>query len=341
MVRQGNKMDRGIINQKKMAGQRLMLGFDGIELNDDLKYIINDIKACGIILFKKNIETPDQVRSLCEACRDYAKSCGIPPLFIAVDQEGGVVARLRKPFTLFKGNPYIESVREAKNFASITADELKQAGINMNFAPVLDIAPVGVDSIMKDRVFKGKAKDVSILGMEVIHTLQKNGIMAVAKHFPGIGRTIKDSHFHLPILDIDLETFRQSDLVPFVDAKNKDVAGVMLSHILYPRLDSQWQASLSPLIANDLLRNQMGYDGLVMTDDLDMKAIDHDMKTCIRQILKSGIDMALICHKGPDINVAYHEIIRLMNEDETLNIMGKESIERILRVKKKYLTDQV
>jgi len=78
-----------------------------------------------------------------------------------------------------------------------------------------------------------------------------------------------------------------------------------------------------------------------MTDDLDMKAIDHDMKTCIRQILKSGIDMALICHKGPDINVAYHEIIRLMNEDETLNIMGKESIERILRVKKKYLTDQV
>ncbi len=334
-------MDKGIITQKEMAGQRLMLGFDGIELNDDLKHIIGDIKACGIILFKRNIETPDQVASLCESCRDYAKSCGIPPLFIAVDQEGGVVARLKKPFTVFKGNPYIESVREANNFASITADELKQAGINMNFAPVLDIAPVGVDSIMQDRVFKGKAKNVSTLGMEVIHTLQKNGIMAVAKHFPGIGRTIKDSHFYLPVLDIDLETLGQSDLIPFMDAKDEGVAGLMLSHVLYPRLDSQWQASLSPLIANDLLRRQMGYDGLVMTDDLDMKAIGHDIKTCILQILKSGIDMALICHKGPDIDVAYYEIIRLMNEDETLHIMGKKSIERILRVKKKYLAGQV
>ncbi len=323
-------MDKGIITQKEMAGQRLMLGFDGIELNDDLKHIIGDIKACGIILFKRNIETPDQVASLCESCRDYAKSCGIPPLFIAVDQEGGVVARLKKPFTVFKGNPYIESVREANNFASITADELKQAGINMNFAPVLDIAPVGVDSIMQDRVFKGKAKNVSTLGMEVIHTLQRNGIMAVAKHFPGIGRTIKDSHFYLPVLDIDLETLGQSDLIPFMDAKDEGVAGLMLSHILYPRLDSQWQASLSPLIANDLLRRQMGYDGLVMTDDLDMKAIGHDIKTCILQILKSGIDMALICHKGPDIDVAYYEILRLMNEDETLHIMGKKSIERII-----------
>ena len=333
-------MDRGIITQKEMAGQRLMLGFDGIELNEDLKHIIGDIKACGIILFKRNIKTPKQVTSLCEACRDYAKSCGIPPLFIAVDQEGGVVARLKKPFTVFKGNPYIESIQDAGNFASITAHELKQAGINMNFAPVLDIAPVGVDSIMKDRVFKGNVQTVSTLGMEVIHTLQENGIMAVAKHFPGIGRTIKDSHFYLPVLDIDLETLRQSDLVPFVDAKNKDVAGIMLSHILYPRLDNQWQASLSPFIVTDLLRSQMGYDGLVMTDDLDMKAIEHDMKTCIRQILKSGIDMALICHKGPDIDLAYHEIIRLLNGEEDLYKMGKKSIERILRVKKKYLSDQ-
>jgi beta-N-acetylhexosaminidase len=320
-----------------MAGQRLMLGFDGIELNEDLKYIIGDIKAGGIILFKRNIESPEQVAALCDACRNYAKSCGVPPLFIATDQEGGVVARLKAPFTQFKGNPFIESVRDAGNFAAITADELNQVGINMNLAPVLDIAPEGVDSIMKDRVFKGDAKNVSRLGREVIHTLQKKNIMAVAKHFPGIGRTVKDSHFHLPVLDIDLETLKQSDLVPFADAKNEGVSGIMLSHILYPQLDNRWQASLSPLIANDLLRDQMGYDGLVMTDDLDMKAIVHDMKTCIRQILRAGIDMALICHKGPDIDVAYHEIIRLLNEDERLCLMGKTSVERILRIKKKYL----
>ncbi len=332
-------MDKGTIIQKEMAGQRLMLGFDGIELNDDLKYIIGDIKACGIILFKRNIKSREQVASLCQACRDYAKSCGIPPLFISIDQEGGVVARLKEPFTVFKGNPFIESIAQARNFAIITANELKQVGINMNFAPVLDIAPKGVDSIMKDRVFKGEAKNVSTLGMEVIHTLQENGIMAVAKHFPGIGRTIKDSHFHLPVLDIDLETLKLSDMVPFVDAKNKGVCGIMLSHILYPRLDRLWQASLSPFIVNDLLRSQMGYDGLVMTDDLDMKAIGHDMKTCIQQILKSGIDMALICHKGPNINIAYHEIIRLLNENESFYLTGKKSVERILRYKKKFLQE--
>jgi len=332
-------MDKAKISKKEMAGQRLMLGFEGIEINEDLKHIIGDINACGIILFKRNIETPEQVASLCKACQDYAKSCGIPPLFIAVDQEGGVVARLKEPFTLFKGNPFIESVREAGNFAFVTANELKQAGINMNFAPVLDIVPEGVDSIMKDRVFKGDAKNVSRLGIEVIHTLQSNGIMAVAKHFPGIGRTIKDSHFHLPVLDIDIETLKRSDMVPFVDANKEKVSGIMMSHILYPKLDRHWQASLSPLIGNDLLRSQMGYDGLVMTDDLDMKAIEHDMKTCIRQILRAGIDMALICHKGPDIDVAWQEIIKRLNEDERLYLKGQISVERILRYKKKYLQE--
>ena len=330
-------MDRDKETIKIMAGQRLMLGFDGVELNRNLKHIIDGIKACGIILFKRNIETPKQLASLCKACQEYAKSCGLPPLFIAIDQEGGTVARLQKPFTIFKGNPFIESVEDAKHFALITADELHQVGINMNFAPVLDIVPDSVDSIMKERVFKGDAKRVSSLGMEVILGLQKKGIMAVAKHFPGIGRTVKDSHFHLPVLDIDLETLEQSDMLPFKDAIDSDVSGIMLSHISYTKLDKKWQASLSPFIANDLLRNQMGYKGLVMTDDLDMKAIEHDMKTSIRQILKSGIDIALICHKGPDIDIACNEITKQMNQNENLYQACNISLQRILKYKKKYL----
>jgi len=323
--------------QMEMAGQRLMLGFDGIELNDDVKHIIGDIRAGGIILFKRNIETPDQVKALCESCQAYAESCGIPPLFISIDQEGGAVARLREPFTVFKGNPFIEMVDEASNFAVITAQELKSIGVNMNFAPVLDVVADQANSIMKDRAFRGNAEMVALLGTEVIRTFQKNGIMAVAKHFPGIGRTIKDSHFFLPELDIDLSVLKQSDLIPFMAAKNEGVTGIMLSHILYPRLDEKWPASLSPFIAGDLLRTQIGYDGLVMTDDLDMKAIEKDIEICIRQILTSGIDIALICHKGPNIDKAFHEIIKLFQEDETLFLFGKKSVERILRIKQKYL----
>ncbi len=294
-------MDNDVLSKKLMAGQRLMLGFDGLVFNDELKYIINELNAGGIILFKQNIESPDQVTRLCHDCQDYAKACDTPPLFIAVDQEGGVVARLKSPFTQFDGNPFIRTIEEAKAFAQVASDELKQSGFNMNMAPVLDWVPEGVDSIMKTRAFKGDIKTVSLLGNQMITTFQENGIMAVAKHFPGIGRTIKDSHFHLPILDIDPGTLKKTDMVPFVDAKANDVAGVMLSHIFYSQLDDQWQASLSPAIAHDLLRDKLGYDGLVMTDDLDMKAINKDIRTCIHQILRSSIDMVLICHKGPNI----------------------------------------
>jgi beta-N-acetylhexosaminidase len=322
---------------KEMAGQRLMLGFEGTRLNEDLKDIISRIRAGGIILFRRNIESPEQVAELCKDCQDYARSCSLPPLFISVDQEGGVVARLKKPFTEFKGNPFIQSVHDAQDFAEITAEELTRAGINMNLAPVLDVAPPGTDSIMKDRVFTGDAARVSRLGTSVIRTFQEKGIMAVAKHFPGIGRTIKDSHFYLPVLDIDLQTLENSDLIPFVDAKNEGVAGIMLSHILYPSLDSRLQASLSPYIVNDLLRNRIGYEGLVMTDDLDMKAIDHDMETCIQQILTAGVDIALICHKGPNIDVAFHEVSRLLAQDETFYPQAKKSLERIFEAKRKYL----
>ncbi|MFA5903037.1 MAG: beta-N-acetylhexosaminidase, partial [Desulfobacula sp.] len=333
-------MSRNNTIYTEMAGQRLMLGFDGIELNDDIKHIIRDIRAGGLILFKRNIETPDQVKALCESCRAYAESCDIPPLFISMDQEGGTVARLREPFTIFKGNPFIKTVDDARRFALITARELKSIGVNMNLAPVLDVVADNEHSIMRDRAFQGNAETVAILGSEVIRAFQKNGIMAVAKHFPGIGRTIKDSHFFLPELDIELSALEKSDLIPFTAAKGEAVAGIMLSHILYPRLDKNWSASLSPAIARDLLRTQIGYQGLVMTDDLDMKAVEKDIETCVRQILTSGIDMALICHKGPNIDKAYQEITRLLSEDEDLFFLHKTSVERIIGVKQKFLEKQ-
>jgi beta-N-acetylhexosaminidase len=325
---------------EKMAGQMLMLGFDGLELNKSLKHIINDLKAGGVILFKRNIDTPEQVKTLCRDCQAYAKKCKSPPLFIAIDQEGGTVARLKAPFTLFKGNPFIQTPADARNFAVITAQELLSIGVNMNLAPVLDVVPDTVDSIMKDRAFKGDADAVSTLGMEVILTLQENNIMAVAKHFPGIGRTVKDSHFFLPVLDTDLETLKKSDMLPFAAAKDS-VAGIMLSHILYSSLDSQWSASLSQVIVRTLLRDQIGYNGLVMTDDLDMKAIDHDIETCICQILIAGVDMALVCHEGPNMDKAFHELVRHFETDAAMRKQGKESVDRIIRLKKRFLGSKI
>jgi beta-N-acetylhexosaminidase len=334
-------MQAAKFSDKQLAGQRLMAGFDGTELNQDLKFLIERLKVGGIILFSRNLETPDQIKRLCNRIQDYAKSCRQPPLFIAVDQEGGQVARLKEPFTQFPGNPHMESEKDAVQFAEITAAELKRVGINMNMAPVMDVAPEEIDSIMAKRAFGGDPSWVARLGVKVIEHLQKNSIMAVAKHFPGIGRTILDSHLDLPMLEDDITDIARIDLVPFKAGIDHGVSGVMLSHIFYKKLDSQWPASLSVNIARDLLREQMGFDGLVLTDDLDMGAITkhYDIHTAIRRILAAEIDLALICHKGPNIEIAHEELTREIMASAEMKAKGIESAARIMNLKKKFLSD--
>ncbi len=322
---------------RHLAGQRLMLGFNGTDFNADLETIIHRYQAGGIILFRQNIVSPAQVTRLCADAQACAASCDLPPLFIAVDQEGGAVSRLPPPFTQFDGNPQIRTREEAGAFARITAGELKQVGINMNLAPVMDVVSDPTDSIMKTRAFPGDAEAVANLGTTVIHTLQSSGIMAVAKHFPGIGRTVLDSHHHLPELDVDLSDLQAVDLVPFEAAVRADAAGIMISHILCPRLDPRWQASLSKTIAHDLVRHTLGFNGLVLTDDLDMKAIDQDMDTCMDRVLASGIDLALICHQGPDIEKAVAALTRLLASDQKRQESNHLSLERMYRYKEKYL----
>lgn len=332
-------MQANTLSNKQLAGQRLMVGFNGTRLNEHLKFLIDRLKVGGIILFAVNLQTPDQIKDLCHGVQDYARLCGQPPLFIAIDQEGGQVARLKEPFTQFPGNPHMKSEADAVLFAEITAAELKQVGINMNMAPVMDVAPDGTDSIMSARVFGSDPAWVSKMGVTILENLQRKKIMAVAKHFPGIGRTTLDSHLDLPVLDDDLSVLERFDLIPFEAAIQHGVSGLMLSHIFYTKLDSLWPASLSTRIAKDLLRKRMGFDGLVMTDDLDMGAIvkHHEIRTSIRRILAADIDLALVCHEGPNIKIAYEEILREITDSPEMKARGIESAQRIERLKKKYL----
>ncbi|CAB1068326.1 beta-N-acetylglucosaminidase (EC [Olavius algarvensis Delta 1 endosymbiont] len=332
-------MTPNTFSREQLAGQRLMVGFDGTGLDENLKHLISDIKAGGIILFAINLETPDQIKDLCDAVQDYAKECGQPPLFIAIDQEGGQVARLKAPFTQFPGNPQMRHAKDAEHFAEVTAAELNQVGINMNMAPVMDVAPEDMNSIMAKRAFGGDPQWVARLGLKVIEQLQQNNIMAVAKHFPGIGRTILDSHLDLPVLKDDLNAIERFDLIPFEAAIKHGVSGIMLSHIFYPKLDDQWPASLSRNIAHDLLRRRLGFDGLVLTDDLDMGAITkhHNISISIQQIMAADIDLALICHKGPNIEIAFEQIAKEISDSAGMKDRGIEAAERIIRYKNQYL----
>ncbi len=326
------------ISIETLAGQRLMAGFDGTDLDDELKFLIHDLRVGGIILFTRNVEDAGQVSRLCKNAQVFARRCNCPPLFVAIDQEGGQVARLKKPmFREFEGTPAITSPAKATLFGKEMAILLKGLHLNMNLAPVMDTVPHGFEGIMNQRVFLGSPDTVAALGMGVINALQTQGIMAVAKHFPGIGRTTLDSHLHLPVLETPKEELMQTDLIPFQTAINGRVSGIMLSHILYTGLDSRWPASLSVKIAGTLLRDQLGYDGLVMTDDLDMKAITYDIPTAVQRILKARIDMFLICHSGPDIEAAIVETRKCLDRDETMYKHGITSVRRILNTKRQYL----
>jgi beta-N-acetylhexosaminidase len=330
---------RAPLTDDQLAGQRIMAGFDGLHLNDDLRHLIRDLKVGGLILFAPNIAGPDQLATLCREAQEVARACAQPPLLIAVDQEGGPVARLKKPFTEFPGNPYLHTKAQAERFARITARELAAVGINMDMAPVVDVAKPGMGGIMAGRAFSDDPARVAALGATVIRRLQSAGVMAVAKHFPGIGRTELDSHVEMPVARLSADDLEAVDLAPFRAALEADVAGIMLAHILYERLDPQWPASLSPAIARRLLRDRLGYQGLTITDDLDMGAIgrNFDICTAVRQILAADIDIVLICHAGPNIAAAWEEIRRRLADDPDRRADGRRSAERILRLKHRYL----
>ncbi len=317
----------------------MMVGFDGHELTPELEYYIRTLKIGGIILFSRNIVSPGQLAELCTQVRELARATDHPPLFVSIDQEGGLVARLKAPFTVFPGNSCMKSVEDAAAFADITASELSKVGVNMNMAPVMDVAPEGFCSIMEGRMFGRGAAWTSLLGATVIERLQQGGVLAVAKHFPGIGRTTLDSHVDLPCSNIEPEDLRGFDLVPFKAAIDKRVAGVMLSHIRYDKIDGKWPASLSSIIARDILREEMGFDGLVISDDLYMGAITKhfDLESSISRIFDADIDIALLCRQGSKIERAFEIFLRKIGESESSREKARASAERVMRFKKAFI----
>lgn len=327
-------------NFAEIAGSRLMIGFNGIDLTDNLKHFIKDFKIGGVILFSRNIENPKQLSALCESIQDYAGEQGLPPLFISIDQEGGTVSRLGVPFTQFpKGAPNFVTVENTVEFAEITALELNASNINMDMAPVLDIAPKGFGSFMEKRALGVTPESVTKLGLAMIKSFQDNGIIPVGKHFPGIGRTILDSHIELPVFEDTLESLREFDLVPFQAAIDAGLDAVMLSHILYSQLDNADPASISVKIVKGLLRDEMGFDGVVMTDDMDMGAIveNYGYAEAVTKALTATVDIILVCHESEKIAQTFN---MLLQDAENNHESAKESHARIMRLKYKYLMDE-
>ncbi|MFM8551573.1 MAG: beta-N-acetylhexosaminidase [Nitrospiraceae bacterium] len=282
---------------REQIGQLFMLGFLGTSVTQELASFITTYKPGGLILFRRNLESVEQIVRL---TNDLQQLSPHSPLLISIDQEGGRVSRLPSDFTIF---PPCASLGACGSYdlayaaAAVTATELRTVGINMNMAPVLDVHTNPANPIIGDRAFGSDPVQVGDLGEATFKGLQDNRVVACGNHFPGHGDTIADSHKELPQVTASRQRLETVELPPFHHAFQRGLASLMTAHVLYPALDEQLPATLSPTILTDLLRGQMGFDGLILTDDLEMRAIlDHyGIGEASIRAFRAGADVLLIC----------------------------------------------
>lgn len=325
---------------EEKIGQLVLVGMEGYEVNENISNLIKSYKVGGVILYGKNVRDSSQLTSLISSLKS-ANSSNKPPLFISVDEEGGPVSRNPKEV---KKIPSARSIgikgdgELAFQLGRQLATTLKTFGYNMNFAPVLDIDSNPKNPVIGDRSYGNTAETVSAMGIKVMKGIESEGIIPVIKHFPGHGDTAVDSHIGLPIINHSLERLNNFEIVPFKHAIDEEADVVMVAHILLSKLDSGYPASMSREVIENMLRDQLGFEGVIITDDMTMGAIvkNYSIENAAIQSIKAGVDILLVGH-GYENALATLNIIK--SEVDKGNITVEridESVYRILRLKDKY-----
>ena len=327
---------------KVLASELFIFGFDGLSLNHDLKKYLATTPVGGLILFKRNIESLEQIIQLNTEITN-AHATHVP--LISVDQEGGRVARLKNIATEI---PPLATLREAflsdPNLAyrlgALMGRELVALGFHLNFAPVCDVA-VGQnsDDIIGDRAFSHDAQEAALLVGKYIEGMQGAGLAGSAKHFPGHGATCIDSHFFLPRVNTSQEIFEKRELVPFRAAIRSGVATIMTAHIIAMSYDTKVPATLSNKIISQLLRRDLNFNNVVISDDLDMKAVaDHyDLKEILEQALRASVDMFIIGNNFPKTLEAIALLQELIDNNSDLAALAFAARERINRLRARFI----
>jgi beta-N-acetylhexosaminidase len=325
---------------RRHIGQLSIAGFAGEAIPSDLRALAREFDLGGLILFARNVVEPEQVAEIAREAQTLAQEL---PLWVSVDQEGGRVARLKAPFTIWP--PMLTLGRSgdellAERFARALAAELRAVGITLDYTPVLDILTNPKNPVIGDRALAERAEDVARLGQRIITTLQDSGIAACGKHFPGHGDTSTDSHHELPLVEHPPDRIEAVELVPFRAAIEARVAAIMTAHILMPAYDEERPATLSPAIVDGLLKKKLGYDGLVVSDDLEMKAISarYGVPDATLAAVAAGCDAVLMCGTSQEPQYAALEGLIRALEQGTLPITRVEdALARHRRVKERFL----
>jgi beta-N-acetylhexosaminidase len=312
-----------------------MIGVQGEALSRDERLIIEQCGFGGFILFSHNCREPKQILSLCRAL--WETGTELPP-FIAIDQEGGRVHRLPEPFTRFPPAAALGrtgSAELAYKVGLATARELSAVGINLNFAPVLDINSNPENPIIGDRAFGERADEVIKFTWPYAQGLRDGGIIPCGKHFPGHGDTEKNSHLELPIIEKSLAALKVVELAPFVHACGQGIETLMTAHVLFRALDPELPATLSEKVVTGLLRHDMGYAGVVFSDDMEMKAITENYgdEEAAKRAVRAGVDVLLHCHELPRAVRAFEFVCAEAEKHPALRARVEESYRRITQLK--------
>lgn len=330
------KVDKLVANMSDAdkVGQLLMIGIHGKTLNDDAKFMLNEYRVGGIILFDRNMESKDQVKSLITDINKTGKSAGLTPLFIGIDQEGGAVARMEDQ--LIKVPPAEElgkePIEQAVSLAKQSGTELKDLGFNINFAPVADLG------LTYGRSFSTNPDDVVRYASAVGKAYDEAGLWYSYKHFPGIGKTDVDLHADTSVVPVSKETLLNEDTKVFVDLikqSKPNTYAIMVSHAMYPQIDADHPSSLSKAIITDWLRKDMGYNGVVVTDDMDMGALakHYTFGDMAVQSILAGSDILLVCHEYEHMQEEYNGLMKAVKDGRISKERLDESVKRILLMK--------
>jgi len=327
---------------RRHVGQLIMAGFPGPTIPEELRSVAREYDLGGIILFERNVVAPEQVAELAYDAQAMSHEL---PLWVSIDQEGGPVARLRAPFTVWPPMCTLGrsgKVSLAERFARALARELRAVGVSLDYAPVLDIHTNPRNPVIGDRALSDQAEDVVRLGTAIIDGLQREGVAACGKHFPGHGDTGSDSHHELPVVEHPPERLREVELVPFRAAIASHVAMIMTAHVLYPALDEERPATLSRHVVTEMLRQELGFLGLIATDDLSMQAIkgEWSIEHATVAAIAAGCDILLLC--APDVEQqvrAIEALIRAVEDDVLPVARVEDAIQRQHRVKVRFLPE--
>jgi beta-N-acetylhexosaminidase len=325
---------------RELIGQHIFIGLSGPVLTSEEKTFIVENNISGVVLFARNCIEPKQIRQLCADVQSLRhKMKDRAPLFIGIDMEGGRVHRLKPPFTQWpplKKIGDLDAPTVAFHFTQKLASELMAIGINLDFAPCIDVFTNPKNTVIGDRAISSDPHQVEKMSSALVRGFIKSGVVSCAKHFPGHGNTLFDSHEELPIEESDMKRLNEVELVPFRKALRSRVEMVMTSHILFKNIDEKWPVTLSDLFLKKIIREDLKYRGLIVTDDLDMKALvnNYSREQIPVRAMQAGADMLLYCNDPMSPPIAIDALTAAVAQGQLNKADLELSRQRILEIKK-------